>query len=145
LKEEIVIFDIDGTLADISAREHHVKKRPKNWKGFFEGMSGDVPIVPILNLCNTLYEAGFEIILFTGRPEDYRKDTEEWLDKHKVKYHSLFMRGSRDMRDDTIVKKEMLEHINKKKIAFIVEDRNRVVQMWRDEGYICLQCAPGEF
>jgi len=27
----------------------------------------------------------------------------------------------------------------------VVEDRTRVVQMWREEGLVCLQCAPGEF
>ena len=37
--QEIAIFDIDGTLADISQREHHVRKQPKNWKAFFAGMA----------------------------------------------------------------------------------------------------------
>jgi len=32
MAEEIVIFDIDGTLADLSKRRHHIEKRPKNWK-----------------------------------------------------------------------------------------------------------------
>jgi phosphoglycolate phosphatase-like HAD superfamily hydrolase len=144
-KDEIVIFDIDGTLADISAREHHVRTQPKNWRRFFEGMLDDKPILPVLNLCNTLFDAGFQIVLFTGRPDDFREVTEKWLNRFGVKYHSLHMRGSGDNRSDVIVKKEMLEHIEKNKIAFIVEDRSRVVQMWRNEGFICLQCAPGEF
>jgi hypothetical protein len=142
VEKEIVIFDIDGTLADITAREHHVRNKPKNWRLFFEGMNEDKPILPMLNLCNTLYDAGFEIILFTGRPGEFREVTETWLKKFKVKYHSLYMKPLNDNRSDVVVKKEMLEKINKKRIAFIVEDRSRVVQMWRDEGFICLQCAP---
>jgi hypothetical protein len=35
--KEIVIFDIDGTLSDVSERVHHLRKRPKNWKAFFRG------------------------------------------------------------------------------------------------------------
>jgi hypothetical protein len=43
------------------------------------------------------------------------------------------------------VKREMLTGLDKSKILFVVEDRNRVVEMWRSEGLVCLQCAPGEF
>jgi hypothetical protein len=39
LADEIVIFDIDGTLADVSERIHRVKKKPKNWPAFFQGMA----------------------------------------------------------------------------------------------------------
>jgi hypothetical protein len=39
----------------------------------------------------------------------------------------------------------MLAGIDKRKVLFVVEDRNRVVEMWREEGLVCLQCAPGEF
>ena len=38
MADEIVIFDIDGTLADVSERIHHVRKKPKNWNAFFQGM-----------------------------------------------------------------------------------------------------------
>lgn len=29
-----IIFDIDGTLADIAHRRHHVETKPKNWSAF---------------------------------------------------------------------------------------------------------------
>ena len=41
---EIVIFDIDGTLADVSERSQHSKKKPKNWDAFFQGMAQDKAI-----------------------------------------------------------------------------------------------------
>jgi len=44
-----------------------------------------------------------------------------------------------------VAKREMLQGIDRKKILFVVEDRSRVVEMWRGEGLVCLQCAPGEF
>jgi len=46
---------------------------------------------------------------------------------------------------DTVVKREMLAGMDKSRIIFVVEDRSRVVEMWRSEGLVCLQCAPGEF
>jgi hypothetical protein len=145
VKEQTVIFDIDGTLADISVRRHHVAHHPKDWDAFFEAMAEDEVIHPIAQLCNTLYEAGFQISLCSGRPEKYRADTETWLQRHGVKYHDMHLRPDGDRRSDVIVKREMLQRFDRGKIAFVVEDRSRIVEMWRREGLICLQCAPGEF
>jgi hypothetical protein len=141
----IVIFDIDGTLADISARRHHVERHPKNWDAFFEGMREDKVIRPIAHLCNTLFDAGFHISLCSGRPEQYRGDTEAWLKQHGINYHDMQLRPAGDRRSDVVVKREMLARFDKSKIAFVVEDRGRIVAMWRAEGLVCLQCAPGEF
>jgi hydroxymethylpyrimidine pyrophosphatase-like HAD family hydrolase len=67
LAQDLVIFDIDGTLADISQRVHHIRKKPKNWNAFMEGMAKDKAIRSMVRLCNVLYEAGLHIILCSGR------------------------------------------------------------------------------
>jgi hypothetical protein len=64
-----------------------------------------------------------------------------------VPNHALYMRPARDSRDDGIVKSELLDRI----IAdgyepwLAIDDRDRVVEMWRARGLTCLQCAPGDF
>jgi hypothetical protein len=143
--EEIVIFDIDGTLADVSERIHHVKKKPKNWNAFFQGMAQDKAIHSMVRLCNVLYASGIKILLCSGRNEEHRPQTVQWLAQQEVNYHELILRCDGDMRNDTVVKREMLAGIDRSKILFVVEDRSRVVEMWRSEGLVCLQCAPGEF
>jgi predicted secreted acid phosphatase len=145
MEEEIVIFDIDGTLADVSARIHHLRKKPKNWERFFKGMAQDKAIHSMVRLCNTLHAAGFRIILCSGRSEEHRKVTEEWMSSQGVRYHELRLRKDGDRRSDVIAKREMLDGIDRRKVLFVVEDRSRVVEMWRSEGLVCLQCAPGEF
>ena len=145
MTEEIVIFDIDGTLADVSERIHHVKKKPKNWNAFFQGIGQDKAIHAMVCLCNILYEAGIKILLCSGRNEEHRSQTVQWLAQQGVNYHELILRRDGDMRSDMIVKREMLAGIERSKILFVVEDRSRVVEMWRSEGLVCLQCAPGEF
>jgi hypothetical protein len=143
--DEIVIFDIDGTLADVSERIHHLKKKPKNWKAFFGGMAQDKAIHSMVRLCNVLYAAGIQIILCSGRSEEHRDETVQWLAEQGVNYHDLLLRKDHDRRSDTLVKREMLAVIDKNRVLFVVEDRSRVVEMWRSEGLVCLQCAPGEF
>ena len=145
MAEEIVIFDIDGTLADVSERIHHVRKKPKNWNAFFQGMAQDKAIHSMVRLCNILYESGIQILLCSGRSEEHRDQTVQWLAEKGVNYHELILRRDGDRRSDNIVKREMLAGIDKSKILFVVEDRSRVVEMWRSEGLVCLQCAPGEF
>jgi phosphoglycolate phosphatase-like HAD superfamily hydrolase len=145
VSEEIVIFDIDGTLSDVSERIHHVKKKPKNWNAFFQGMAQDKAIHSMVRLCNLLYASGVQIILCSGRSEEHRQQTIDWLTQQGVNYHDLILRKDNDRRTDSVVKREMLAAIDKSKILFVVEDRSRVVEMWRSEGLVCLQCAPGEF
>ena len=145
MSDEIVIFDIDGTLADVSERIHHVRKKPKNWNAFFQGMAQDKAIHSMVRLCNILYASGIYIILCSGRSEEHREQTAEWLARQGVNYHDLRLRKDKDRRSDTDVKREILATLDKGRILFVVEDRSRVVEMWRSEGLVCLQCAPGEF
>src|SRR5262245_33719338 len=108
MAEEFVIFDIDGTLADVSARLHHIKKKPKDWDAFFREIPQDKAIHSMVRLCNILYESGLKIILCSGRNEQYRTDTIEWLVQQGVQYHELILRRTSDRRSDVIVKREML-------------------------------------
>ena len=143
--DEVVVFDIDGTLADVSERVHHVRGKPKNWNAFFAGMAQDKAIRSIVRLCNVLHDAGIRIVLCSGRPERYRTQTVAWLEREGVRYAELRLRRDGDRRSDTIAKRDMVADLDSERVLFIVEDRSSVVAMWRAEGFVCLQCAPGEF
>lgn len=152
-KKSAVIFDIDGTLANIEHRRHHVADGKKDWRAFNAGIKNDTPNQPIATLYDMVslygdrYES-HEIILMSGRSADHRRVTETWLDEHGLDgYFALFMRGFTDMRDDAIVKKELYEQFVKPyfDVSFVIDDRDRVVKMWREQGLTCLQCAEGNF
>ena len=145
MTEEIVIFDIDGTLADVSERLHHIKKKPKDWDAFFQGIPQDKAIHSIVRLCNILYQSGLKVILCSGRREKDRAETVKWLSQQGVNYDELRLRPDGDRRTDVIVKRELLAGLDRSKILFVVEDRSGVVEMWRSEGLVCLQCAQDEF
>jgi hypothetical protein len=111
-------------------------------------MKDDSIIEPIQKLLATVsYDSGVSIVLCSGRPDTYRQDTEEWLDRHKIKRGALYMRKGGDYRDDSIVKAELLERIRRDgwNPMLVIDDRQRVVDMWRENGLMCLQCAPGNF
>lgn len=156
-----VIFDIDGTLADVTHRRHHVAQKPKRWDKFFAEMDKDPPVKDVVKFCQSLLEyaqmcdtdyngADFRVVFCSGRGEEYRAVTTTWLKKHVVgsRYAlDLRMRPAGDSRSDVIIKREMLAKLRAEghDIWFVVDDRQRVVDMWRAEGITVFQCAPGDF
>lgn len=160
----VLIVDLDGTLCNIDHRLHHVKneeKKKRRWDLFFKEIPGD----SVNEWCRTLItRAHYNPVIFcSGRGDDTRKMTEDWLLKHgfatelytkpdgeKViskKYKHLFMRHRQDYRADNIVKEIILEFELKTRynIWMAVDDRDQVVKMWRKHGITCLQCAEGDF
>ena len=138
-----VIFDIDGTLADTSHRQHHLAN--KDWESFYNAMPGDAPIQPIIDLCNMYFNSGSYILLVTGRPESHRELTREWLNKHHVLFDEIRMRPTGDHRPDTEVKMELVSPWDIANTELVVEDRSSMVRAWRERGLLCLQCAEGNF
>ncbi len=143
-----VVFDIDGTLADNSHRQNLAPPKGPDWDEFFAEMVNDLPNQPIIDLYQTIKASGkYSCVLVSGRPDNYRKHTEEWLAKYELEYVLLCMRKVGDRRPDYDVKKEILDDLLGKgyEIAFVVDDREETVRMWRDNGITCLQCADHDF
>jgi len=155
-REEAYIFDLDGTLCDTSKRTHFVSNLPEgvkaDWNSFFAGISDDEPNKAVENLYGLVRimqnELGYgKIIFVSGRPERYRKVTEEWLAKYGFDFDLLLMRRDGDRRDDNLVKQDILNKYLKPyfNIVWACDDRDRVVKMWRANGITCFQVAEGNF
>ena len=144
MAKPIVIVDIDGTVADVRHRLHHINSgRKKDWKAFFEAMDHDTPIAFVIRWVHEL-EKDHEIVVVTGRPEHYRKRTEKWLQDHGIRYARLCMRPDGDHRPDYTVKAEFLREFPKGSIAFAIDDREPVCKMWKQNGIRCFQLASDE-
>jgi predicted kinase len=122
-------------------------KKKKDWDGFYRAdlIAQDPVVEPIRMLVDKMSQDHL-VVIVSGRPVDKAGiATEDWLRKHKIRYEYLFMRNSGDHRPDNLVKKEILDRLPKDKISFVLDDRDQVVKMWRDNGLTCLQVAPGNF
>lgn len=145
----VYIFDLDGTLANNDHRNHLVAgvEHP-DWDGYFRQCSKDTAHLAITRICNALYNAGFEIWIWTGRSADTARASLEWLEEHQIPHHGLRMRPSGDRTPDHELKLQWYNELSqddRDRIVAAFEDRARMVAMYRNLGVVCLQVAPGDF
>lgn len=158
----LYIFDLDGTLALIEHRRHFVEGPKKNWPAFFAACVDDEPNMPVIRTLHALRQAGAEIWIWSGRSDEVRSQTVEWLCKHNCfgwptntlpgwpfgAPERFRMRKAGDHQMDVTLKRGWLAEIEPPEYArltAVFDDRASVVQMWRDAGVPCFQVAPGDF
>ena len=131
-----VIVDIDGTIADCEHRRDFVRRDPKDWKGFFDHMSEDTLRKDVAHTVIDYYNKMHTIIYVTGRPDDYKTQTLDWLKENNMSFGwTVIMRRAGDTRPDTEVKQEIYDRFLKKyPIEVVIDDRPSVVAMWRSNG-----------
>jgi predicted kinase len=130
------LVDVDGTLARMNGRG------PFEWHRVGE----DEAVEHVVELVQDLAER-HAIVVMSGRDEVCRRETEDWLVKHRIPFSALFMRAEGDNRKDSIVKLELFrEHVAPwYNVRGVLDDRNQVVEMWRRIGLFCAQVADGDF
>ena len=149
-KDKIVIFDLDGTLALIDKRRALATKDNGkfDWDVFFnpDNISLDLPNVPVIQMANILHKQGFRIFIISGRSDVTHQATVDWLNDNGVWWDHLVMRPQNQLYlPDNDLKQGWLDTIGKDNVAMVFDDRNQVVDMWRQNGLTCFQVADGDF
>lgn len=133
------VFDIDGVLADVRHRLHHVATRPKDWGAFFGAAPHDPPLAEGLSAVATAARAGHVVIYVTGRPERCRAATLAWLAAHGLPEGELLMRSDTDRRPARITKVAALRLLSRRyRIGAFVDDDAAVVAAVRAAGFPAL-------
>jgi hypothetical protein len=131
----IAAIDIDGVVADVRHRLHHLDRRPKNWKVFFAEAEYDEPHDEGLAVVAKLAE-GHDIVFLTGRPAELERATRRWLATHGLGDHDVIMRPAGDRRPAAQVKPQLLrDYANGREIGIVVDDDPDVIAGMRSAGY----------
>ena len=151
--KKTVIFDLDGTLALIDTRRAlSLKMNGKmDWDKFFDpqNIQLDEPNTPVIKMAQMLDSQGFNIVIFSGRSKATYRTTRQWLIQNDVPFDDLHMRPTSDdwhfMKDSDLKQIWLDTVVDKDDVFAVFDDRQQVVDMWRQNGLTCFQVADGDF
>ena len=151
--KKTVIFDLDGTLADIDTRRAlSLDMNGKmDWDKFLDpqNIKLDEPNTPVIKMAQMLDSQGFNIVILSGRSKATYRTTRQWLIQNDVPFDDLHMRPTSDdwhfMKDSTLKQIWLDTVVDKDDVFAVFDDRQQVVDMWRDNGLTCFQVADGDF
>lgn len=151
MREPTIIFDIDGTLADVSKRVKYLQGEKKDRGKFYEGVEDDEVIQPIADLLRAVdhsYQPFLQLVCVTARPERTWYDTVRWLnEKAGFDPYKIFMRDDDDNRPEAEVKRDIVQFLRREgyHIAVAFANRDEIVKMYRDMGIPCCQVSESAY
>lgn len=144
---DTIIVDLDGTLCDVEHRRHLIRGRVRDYDAFHARCVDDPPNPWCVQLIKTFRAAGYFIRIVSGRPRSVERETIEWLICALGSLDGMtveLLREPGEHAPDTELKRAWLREQDRRRILFAVDDRRRIVDMWREEGIVCLQCDDWE-
>jgi hypothetical protein len=139
------LFDMDGTMTDVSSIRHHLVGADRNFHKFHRASVDCPPHPEVVGAAVEAHRAGIAVIICTARVETYWPETQFWLRHHlPVPYDAIYMRRKGDYRKDGIIKRELLGEMREDgfNVVRAWDDNPAVVAVWESEG-IEVTVVPG--
>ena len=131
----LAVFDVDGVLADVTHRLHHLRARPQRWERFFQAADRDPLLVEGAERLRAAL-VDHDVTYLTGRPERTRRLTERWLARHDLPTYPLIMRDDHDGRPARWMKREVLRRLSATRdVVSVLDDDPAVVAVLEADGW----------
>lgn len=148
-KGKWIICDLDGTLCEVAHRQEYALSQ--QWDEFNSRCKDDGVVEPVRRLVELWSKRG-KVMYLTGRDQRWEEMTRMWLFQKRVDYAEvLLMRPKDDYRPDWEVKLSLAEEFfgGKEKllenVAFVLDDRAKVVEEFRNYGLTVFQVREGDY
>ena len=132
-----VIFDMDGTLADVRSIRHHVvnDSRRKDFDAF-HAESVNVPANQhVAQAARQAHRDGLAVLIVTARKAKWRHHTALWLAINNIPSDGMWMRADHDNRPDREVKTDILHRIRQTfEVVHAWDDNPAVIAVWESHG-----------
>ena len=137
----VAVVDIDGVLADVRHRLHHLSGAHKDWDAFFAAAPGDEPLDEGRAVVEHLAQ-DHDLVYLSGRPDRCRDDTVAWLNGHDLPPGRVMLRPDGDRRPARMFKLERIAEIaGDRTVAVVVDDDPAVCIAARRHGFTVFQAT----
>lgn len=135
LDRPLAVIDVDGVVADVRHRLHHIEGRPRDWRAFFAAAADDPPLAAGVELAKELGR-DHDVIWLSGRPKRLAGVTRRWLASHGLPEGQLVLRPNGDFRPAAVLKaEEIRKAATGRTVAVVVDDDPAVVAALRADGW----------
>jgi phosphoglycolate phosphatase-like HAD superfamily hydrolase len=135
MKRKARIFDIDGTLCDVSSIRHLVTGGTRNFDAFHRESINCPPHSHVVEAARNSEAEDIAPLIVTARDARYRNVTAFWLAMHHIPSEALYMRRWGDWRPDYEVKRDILARIRDRyDVVEAWDDNPNVIRLWGEEG-----------
>jgi hypothetical protein len=141
MKRAYAAVDLDGVVADVRHRLHHLEGGRKDWDAFFAGIADDAVHPEGLAVAKELARE-HELVYLSGRPERTRAATEHWLARHGAPEGTVLLRRDGDRRPARVTKVGILRRLARDRpVAVLVDDDAAVCRAARDAGFTVMEAT----
>jgi hypothetical protein len=138
VRPQAAIFDVDGTLCDVSTIRYLVDGtvKPRQFDEFHRLSAGCPCHRWVVEAAHEQARRGRVVLVVTARMDRWRGLTSQWLERFAVPWTALWMRRDDDYRPDVVVKQEILTEIQRAyDVVTVWEDQPTLAdQVWRPTG-----------
>ena len=146
----LVVFDLDGTLADVTHRLHYIRPNPpidpvtgkkvkRRFDLFHHACVDDGVVEPVAYLYRQFVaNPDVTVIVLSGRDAATLDKTKQWfVDNDLPMPDDMILKNGDQHARDVDQKRAIADQLERRygrKIDMVFEDRQRVVAMWKERG-----------
>jgi hypothetical protein len=134
------LLDLDHTIANSFWRDSMIGSVP--WDEYHAASKNDKPFQKMVDLINALIKHGDLIIAITGRTENHRGLTLNWLISNNILIHDLLMRPEKVFLKNAEMKVKLVsDYFNNyfDSIGFLIDDNEETILAFQKLGIATLQ------
>lgn len=148
-KPQIIVADLDGTLCDNGHRVDYAQTG--QWDEYHSRIAADRAHPDVANLIRQMSSnmRDWEVWLVSGREDRLLWETQRWLAINDIIVDRILLRPAQDRSPDHELKIRLLvEALGSMEavidqVAFVLEDKDKIVEAYRNAGLPCWQVRNG--
>lgn len=144
--QDIVIFDLDNTLALTRHRERHLFSNPPDLTTYYAECIDDPLIHSVAAIFFDHMTSSRDIWIVSKRSDEVLNQTARWLHEHGLYYGRLLLKPSDDIRSNADIKMRWLHDgtIPRNRVLCAYDADQTVIDMYRAEGITCFHTLAQE-